>query len=124
MFRIYILIGIVVLIGSIVTGGYVYVSNLQENLEFYKIEYTKVNEAYDMQEQVLTNMQNQIKINKILRAELQSSLTEARKKAVSTKKLFAKHDIEKLMIAKKDTMTRLMRKATIQVFKELEIETQ
>jgi len=124
MLRIYILAGVALVILSVVTGGYFYVSNLQEDLEFAKTELTSVTSAFEQQELVLSELQTQIEFQKVLREELQQKFTNARKQPIQTKKLFAEHDVEKLMRAKKELMTKRMRKATEKVFKELEAETQ
>lgn len=124
MFRIYILIFGVVAIGSAVAGGYWYVSKIQEEKEYYKGEMERIELAFEMQGQLLANLQLKVEEQQKLRQSLETKLSASRQQAKKAQKVFAKHDLEKLMVAKRETVTKLMQRSTKEVFSQLEAATQ
>ena len=120
MYLRFIIVGVILL--SIYLG-YRYVNNLNEQIKTLTTENTKLtisNRRYEIERKQL--LQN-IKENKQSYQVLLNKLDESERKRDYLIRIFADHDFNKLVKRKPKTITKLMRKATKKVFKEIEDET-
>jgi len=110
----------IVAIGLIIWFGYLYVTNLQEKVEFQAKEITKLETANITLTAEREQLKDDIKENKENQAVLNEDLRKARVDKDKLIKLFSDHDFTNLVNKKPGLIEKRINKATDKLFKELE----
>lgn len=113
--------GIAILfIGLSVWAGYMYVTNLQEKVEFQAEEIVKLEISNQSLEAKQLQLESDLETNKENQTVLNEDLEKARAAKNELIKLFSKHDFTNLVNKKPGLIEKRINKGTDKLFKELE----
>ena len=107
-------------IGLTIWFGYLYVTGLQEKVEFQAKEIVKLETSNQSLEKKLGQVEEDLEENKKNQAVLNEELQQAREDKGELIKLFSDHDFTNLVNKKPGLIEKRINKATDKVFDELE----
>jgi len=107
-------------IGLIIWFGYLYVTNLQEKVEFQAGEISKLEIANKSLTAERKQLETDLAENKVNQEILNEELHKAREDKDKLIKLFSDHDFTRLVNKKPGLIENRINKGTDKVFKELE----
>jgi len=110
----------IVTIGLIIWFGYLYVTNLQDKVEFQAGEITKLETANKTLTAEREQLETDLAENKVNQGILNEELHKAREDKDKLIKLFSDHDFTNLVNKKPGLIENRINKGTDKVFKELE----
>lgn len=108
----------------LVGGGLVYyVKSMQKDLAHYQTEARVLGNAYEASKNRIDQLKERVRLQSIANEKLAHDLAEAREPAKAMEKLFSDHDMETLVEKKPGLMQNKMRRATDEMYRQLEQAT-
>lgn len=123
MFKIYAILGIVAIVGSIGTGAFVYVSSLQERVATLQANNAKLEGAVRTQQETIKRTTEDAKHFQQLSTQLAADLQVAEAGIDQLRQTLANHDLTKLTLAKPGLIQTRINNATNDLFKQLNADT-
>ena len=120
MFKIYILIAVVGLVGGVVYGGYYYYKDTQSRIQTLTENNAKLETAKAIQDQTINTLVEDAKKFAELNNELQIKLTKANEYRDTLIDKLRKHDLSKLSLKKPGLVEKKINNGTKKLFRSLE----
>ena len=123
MFKIYAILAIVAIVGSMGTGAFVYVSKLQERVGTLQANNAKLEGAVRTQQETIKRATEDAKHFEQLNTQLSADLKVAEAGVDQLRSTLANHDLTRLTLAKPGLIQTRINNATNELFKQLTLDT-
>lgn len=126
MIQLFIGLGILAAVGGTITAFKLYIEGKDEKIEQLQAQVGELNTVIETKDSALQKRAEQIQAKETeidslmksmktlttLQAEMQKDMQRIRSEAQEAQRIFAEHDVPKLMDAKPEWMTKIMQKGT------------
>ena len=126
MIRLWIALGLITFIGATISGGYLYIQRKDNRIEALQTENGQLRTVIETKDDALAKKDEQLvqkerETDSLLQSmqtlaqnqsDMQDQMNKIRSQSEEAQRIFAEHDVPKLMDAKPEWMTKIMQKGT------------